>query len=160
MGLPFVFLPLLSCGSSRFSFAFPKMVEPCGLIRGKSPQSGLAPFQILTSHRPFSSTFPVPQRYASLARSPALEFIAIQSAALGFAYSEGAGWNAELFSFSESFRFCGFPPPKILSPRDSVRREDSQFTESPAGLPIPRLNLTISVASRQIIKLFAYVFQR
>ena len=100
------------------------------------------------------------ERSASLARSPAPEFITIQSAAPGFAYSEGAGWNAELFSFSESFRFCGFPPPKILSPRDSVRREDSQFTESPAGLPIPRLNLTISVASRQIIKLFAYVFQR
>ena len=100
------------------------------------------------------------QRYASLARSPALEFLIHRGAAPGFAYSEGDGWNSELFSFSEPFRFCGFPPPKYLSPRDLVRREDSQFMESPAGLPIPRLNLTNSVASRQFIKLFAHVFQR
>ena len=100
------------------------------------------------------------QRHASLARSPAPECITIQSAAPGFAYSEGDGWNSELFLFSEPFRFFGFSPPKYLSPRDLVRREDSQFMESPAGLPTPRLNLTNSVASRQIIKPLVLLFQR
>ena len=72
---------------------------------------------------------------------------------------EASGWNSELVVCLTFFQFLDISLPKYSNLGDSIRREDSQFMESPAGLPIPRLNLTISVASRQFIKLFAHVFQ-
>ena len=158
MGLPF-FFQFKPCGPLRFSL-FPKWLNAVESFGGRTLDLRQLLLALLPSAGNSALQSFLPQRYASLARSPALEFITIQSAAPGFAYSEGAGWNSELVVCLTFFQFLDISLPKYSNLGDLVRREDSQFMESPAGLPIPRLNFTNSVASRQFIKLFAHVFQR
>ena len=159
LGLPFVFLPLLSCGSSQFSFAFPKMVYPCGSFGESLPNHLWHRFRFLHPTGRSVPHFPCPNVTPHWREVPPWSFSYIAAPLRASRTVTAMVGTPSCFRFPSPSDSVA-SPPKNLSPRDLVRREDSPFMESPAGLLTPGLNLTISVASRQFIKLFAHVFQR